>query len=89
MAEWVYLVAIFVALTLGYVAGWYAGCDRSNAAPTENAWLNERKYDCDCRKEISLKALECEHEQQKMMIERGCYDGLAIVDAEEGEDDEQ
>lgn len=88
MAEWVYLVAIFVALTLGYVAGWYAGCDRSNAAPTENAWMNERRYDCDCRKEISLKALECEHEQQMKMIERGCYDNLVITD-EEVENDEQ
>ena len=88
MAEWVYLVAIFVALTMGYFAGWYAGCDRSNAAPTEHAWINERKYDCDCRKEISLKALECEHEQQMKMIERGCYDNLVITD-EEVENDEQ
>lgn len=88
MTEWLCLASIFVALTLGYVAGWYAGCDRSNAAPSENAWLNERRYDCDCRKEISLKALECEHEQQMAMINRGCYDGLVITD-EEVEDDEQ
>ena len=88
MAEWVWLVAIFVALTLGYVAGWYAGVYKEDSAPTENAWINERKYDSDCRKEISLRALECEHEQQMAMINRGCYDGLVITE-EEVENDEQ
>lgn len=88
MDEWIYLIAIFVALTLGYVAGWYTGTYQADRAPNANVWLNERTHDADCRKEISLRALECEHEQQKMMIERGCYDGLVITE-EEVENDEQ
>lgn len=88
MDSWIYLVAIFVALTLGYVAGWYTGTYQADRAPNANVWLNERKYDCDCRKEISLRALECEHEQQMKMIERGCYDNLVIT-GEEVENDEE
>lgn len=85
MAEWVYLLAVFVALTFGYVSGFVAGSWRSDRAPTPSVWENVRRYSIDMNKECALREMELNHEEQMALIERGIYDPLK--DEEKDEED--
>ena len=74
MPQWVYLIAIFVALTLGYACGFVAGSWRSDKSPSENAWINVRRYSIDAQKESAMASIKAAHEEQMAMIERGVFD---------------
>lgn len=82
MPEWVYLLAVFIALTLGYASGFAAGSWRSDRAPNANVWLNIRKYSVDMNKECALREMELNHEEQMALIERGAFDVLKEEDEE-------
>ena len=73
MAEWVYLLAIFIALSLGYASGFLAGSWKSDRAPNALVWKSVRKYAIDMNKECALREMELNHEEQMAMIERGVY----------------
>ena len=88
MAEWVWLLSIFIALTIGYGVGFYAGSWKSEAAPSDNAYINVRRYSIDAQKEVNLRSIETEHEEQMAMIERGCFDGIEFVEGEPEEDED-
>ena len=88
MAEWIYLLAIFIALTIGYGVGFYAGSWKSEAAPSDNAYINVRRYSIDAQKEVNLRSIETEHEEQMAMIDRGCFDGIEFVEGEPEEDED-
>lgn len=88
MAEWVYLLAVFAALTVGYLCGYFAGSCRTDAAPTEHAWINVRRYSIDMNKECALREMELTHEEQMAMIERGCFDGIEFGEGEPEEDED-
>ena len=88
MAEWVWLLSIFIALTIGYAVGFYAGSIGREDCPSENAWINIRRASIDATKEVELRKIEADHEEQKMMIERGCYDGIEFGEGELEEEDE-
>ena len=74
MAEWVWILALFVALTAGYIGGFTAGSWRSDRAPTENAWINVRRYGIDAQKENAMASIRVAHEEQMALIERGVFD---------------
>ena len=85
MAEWVYLLAIFIALSLGYASGFCAGSWKSDRAPNALVWKSVRKYAIDMNKECALREMELNHEEQMALIERGTFDQLK----DEGEDEEE
>lgn len=87
MPEWVWMVAIFVMGGFGYWLGLEMGWHDMEKAPTENAWINVRRYSVDANKEIQLRALEARHEEEMAIINRGAYDHLNIED--DGEDDDE
>ena len=88
MAEWVWLLAIFIALTIGYAVGFYAGSIGREDCPSENAWINIRRASIDATKEVELYRAKSEHEESMAMIERGCYDGLKFAEGEPEEEDD-
>lgn len=74
MADWIWILALFVALTAGYIGGFTAGSWRSDRAPSENAWINVRRYSIDAQKENAMASIKAAHEEQMAMIERGVFD---------------
>ena len=88
MPEWVYLLAIFIALTLGYGAGFVAGVWKEDGAPSDNCYINVRRASIDAQKEVELRRIEAEHEEQLKMIERGCFDGIEFGEGEPEEDED-
>lgn len=90
MAEWLWLASIFIALTIGYGVGFYAGSWRSEAAPSDNAYINVRRYSIDAQKEVNLRNIEAEHEEQMALIDRGAFDPVLEKDgySEEEDDDD-
>lgn len=83
MPEWVYLIAVFIALTMGYISGFVAGSWRSDRAPSPAAWENVRRYSIDMNKECALREMELAHEEQMALIERGVFDQAIALEAEE------
>ena len=84
MPEWIWILALFIALTIAYFAGFAAGSWKTDRAPSEHAWINVRKYSIDAQKETSLASLQAAHEEQMALIERGVFD--AEEDAGEGDE---
>lgn len=87
LSEWAWIIVVFLFGTAMFAVGNYTGRLDSDKCPSENAWINVRKYSIDAQKEVEQQRLHDEHEQQIKMIERGCYDNLVIAD-EEVENDE-
>lgn len=75
MPEWIWLIALFVTASLAYFAGYVLGKNEADAAPTENAWINIRKYAIDMQKEVDIHELDNDLKYQ-----------LRILDAADKED---
>ena len=88
MAEWIWILALFAALTVGYIAGFATGSFRADRAPTPTAWLKAKEYDCDCRKEIALQTLRNENEWEMEALKRGIYDHIPF-DEDDNDDAEE
>ena len=88
MPDWVYLLAIFIALTGGYAAGWFTGSFKADRAPTAAAWRAVNEYAIRENKEVRMYEAKAEHEERMAMIERGCYDGLKFAEGEPEEEDD-
>lgn len=73
MPEWAYVITGFVLLTVGYLAGFLAAMWKAEQAPTENAWINVRKFSIQANTEVQKCAIEAEHEERMAMIERGVF----------------
>lgn len=86
MPVWAWVVSLFVMLTVGYFIGFCGGIWKSgDDCPTENAWINVRKYSIDAQKETAIANINAEHEEQMALIARGAFDNLDF-DEEEQED---
>lgn len=81
--DWAWLLALFIGMTLMYFAGFLAGCWKSDRAPSPAAWVQWRKYDADCRKEIAEKNLELEHEWEMEALKRGIYDQVPFDESDD------
>lgn len=75
MPEWIWGIMLFVGSSLAYWAGVALG--RSDRAPSENAWINVRKYSIDAQKETALAEIRTAHEEQMALIERGVFDSVS------------
>ena len=88
MPDWGWCVAIFVALTIGYLSGFFAGSWKADAAPTSAAWRAVREYGIDAKKQTAMESIRAEHEEQMAMIERGVFDHMPGDEDTEDDDDE-
>ena len=86
MAEWVWLLSIFIALTGGYAAGWFTGSFKADRAPTAAAWRAVNEYAIRENKEVRMYEAKAEHEERMAMIERGCFDGFPSDDEDADEE---
>ena len=86
MPEWLWIIALFVGMTASYWAGIALGSARTDRAPSGLYWESVRKYSVDAKKEVDLRALEYDHEENLALIERGALDK---VDFETVEDDKE
>lgn len=77
MPEWIWILALFVALTIAYFAGFAAGSWKTDRAPSEHAWINVRRYSIDMNKECAMKEIELNHEESMEMIKRGVFDSVS------------
>ena len=71
MPDWLWVIFLFLALTVGYLTGFVAGVWRSDHAPTENAYIREAELNTEAYKEVELRkaALEQETEKRKMELD--------------------
>ena len=76
MPDWGWCIAIFVALTMGYLVGFAGGCWKSDAAPSPGAWRAVREHSIDAQKETALAEIRTAHEEEMALIQRGVYDNL-------------
>lgn len=77
MPEWAWVVSLFVMLTVGYFIGFCGGIWKSgDECPTENAWINVRKYSIDAQKVVNIHGIDAQHEEEMALIQRGVYDNL-------------
>ena len=76
MPEWGWCIAIFVALTMGYLVVFAGGCWKSDAAPSPGAWRAVREYSIDAQKVVNIHGIDAQHEEEMALIQRGVYDNL-------------
>ena len=80
MPEWIWILSLFVALTTAYFAGFAAGSWKTDRSPSENAWINVRKYSIDANTECAKLELKLSHEEQMELINRGVLDQINVLD---------
>ena len=85
MPDWGWVISIFAGASLAYWAGVALG--RADKAPSENAWINVRRYSVDANKEIALHNIDMEHDEQIRMIERGVFDQIDFSEDDENDPD--
>lgn len=62
MPEWLWMVCLFLALTIGYIVGFTCGTWKSecelNKCPSENAYIREAEIIAEANKEIEMHKAE-------------------------------
>ena len=82
--EWAWMAFSLVFGTAMFFVGHFTGRIDAEKAPTENAWVNVRKFNIEANAEVQKRAIEAEHEERMAMIERGVFD-VGEDGTEEGE----
>lgn len=69
MPEWLWVLFIFLALTVGYLTGFCGGVWKSDgdSVPSENAFIREVEIQSDAYKEIEIRKAELDY-QMRMEI---------------------
>lgn len=76
MPDWLWVVFLFLALTIGYTTGFAAGSWKSetelNACPSENAYIREAEILADANVKIETRKaeLECQLKSEILSAER-------------------
>lgn len=86
MPEWLWVIALFVGMTVSYWAGVALG--RTDRAPSGLYWESVRKYSVDAKKEVELQALQFDHEETMALIARGALDGVELDAPNDEKEDE-
>lgn len=62
MPDWLWVLFIFLVLTLGYFIGFTTGSYKNDAdkPPTENAYIREAEINAEVWKEVELRKAELE-----------------------------
>ena len=76
MPEWLWVIALFVGMTVSYWAGVALGS--ADRVPSGLYWESVRKYSVDAKKEVELQALQFDHEETMALIARGALDGVEL-----------
>ena len=71
MPDWLWVLCLFICLTIGYFTGWACGSAKSeadsNKCPSENAYIRESEIMAEANKEIEIRNAELNY-QVKMEI---------------------
>lgn len=86
MPEWLWVIALFVGMTVSYWAGVALG--RADKAPNAEAWREVRFRSIDAKKECELRAISYDHEENLALIERGAFDKIDFETTDDDEDGE-
>lgn len=72
MADWLWVICLFLSLSMGYLIGFATGTYKNSTdiAPTENAYIREVETNVAAYKEIELRKAELDY-QMRMEIYRG------------------
>lgn len=66
MPDWLWVIFLFLALSIGYVTGFTCGSLKSetelNACPSEEAYIREAEIVADANKEIEIRKAEIEYQ---------------------------
>lgn len=70
MPEWLWLLCLFIALTIGYIVGFTCGTWKSecelNKCPSENAYIREAEIMADTNKQIEFRKAELEYRKAEL-----------------------
>lgn len=70
MPDWLWVLALFFALTVGYVIGYTTGSYKNDAdkPPTENAYIRQAEIEAETYKEIELRKAELDCQMQRDIL---------------------
>ena len=71
MPEWVWLIALFVCSSALYWIGYVVGVACTDKSPSDNAWINVRKYAIDAEKETFKYQADKDYEYKMAALDRG------------------
>lgn len=74
MVDWLWVICLFVGMSIAYAAGYALGANKNDCAPTTNAWVNVHRYSIDRQKEVEKYKIDKEHEFNLLMLDKGYYD---------------
>ena len=68
MPDWIWLIALFLMLTIGYLIGFTCGNyktqSETNPCPSENAYIREAEIMAEANKEIEIRKAELEQQSE-------------------------
>lgn len=72
MPDWLWLIALFLMLTIGYMIGFTCGNWKSqsetNPCPSENAYIRETEIMAETNKEIEIRRAELEYQMKAEIL---------------------
>ena len=72
MPDWLWLIALFLMLTIGYLIGFTCGNWKSqsetNPCPSENAYIRETEIMAEANKEIEIRKAELEYQMKAEIL---------------------
>lgn len=68
MPEWLWMVCLFLALTIGYIVGFTCGTwkheSEINKCPSENAYIREAEILSEANKEIEMRKADLDYQMR-------------------------
>jgi len=68
MPEWLWMVCLFLSLTIGYIVGFTCGTWKSecelNKCPSENAYIREAEILSDANKGIEMRKADLDYQMR-------------------------
>lgn len=72
MPDWLWLIALFLMLTIGYMIGFTCGNWKSqsetNPCPSENAYIREAEIMAEAIKEIEIRRAELDYQMKAEIL---------------------
>lgn len=82
MPDWIWLIALFLMLTIGYlisfVCGNWKNIAETNPCPSENAYIREVEIMAEANKEIEIRKAELDYQMRRDILnaerekQKGC-----------------
>lgn len=72
MPDWVWVICLFVCLSIGYFTGFACGSAKSeadiNKCPSENAYIREAEIMADANREIEIRKAELDYQMKTEIL---------------------